>query len=80
MAFLTITRCSVVKGRRSRKLGPTYSGRGFAIGLGAAEGLPLPAFDVRGDRWGVDLFESGGPGDASSKIDVIGVSGEEDSI
>ena len=72
MAFLTITRCSVVKGRRSRKLGPTYLGRGFAKGLGAAEGLPLSAL-------GVDLIESGGLGDASSKMDVIGVSGEEDS-
>ena len=75
MAFLTITRCSVVKGRRSRKLGPTYTGRGFAKGLGAVEGLASSAFD----RWGVDLVESGGLGDVSSKMDVIGVSGEETS-
>ena len=65
MAFLTISRSSSVKGRRPRKLGPTYSDRGFAEGLGALDFLLRPAFAVQGVSWGVDLIESGGPGDAS---------------
>ena len=79
MAFLTVSRSLFVKGRRSRKLSPTYSGRGFAERLGAAEGLRLSAFDEQGDPWGAEVIGSRGPGDTSSEMEIIEVPGEQDS-
>lgn len=58
-----------------------YSGCGFVEGLGAAERLRLPSFAFTGLLEGGedDLVDSAGLGDASSTMDVLKVSGEEDS-